>query len=470
VTSRRAALSAATAGLTAALAIAVASAVSVADGADGIEAFESALGAIVLVGVVILAIVVRPSVSLSAGLALAVFNSHWNELGIGLPLDRVLLATGATVALVREWRTNKDRLRTRPIHWLIALAAAWAIGSALVAGTIDERDARFLLLDRFSIVAFILFFVAPFAFREERDRRILLGTLVGLGGYLGVTAVIEETGPRDLLFPSYIDDPTVGIHFDRSRGPFVEAAGNGLALYACAVAAAIATITWTGRRARGTAAIVGALCLVGTLLTMTRAVWIAAIAGTIVALLSTGVTRRYAAPVIALAAVLVVAVFAVSPTLLDRAEERQNAEKPLWDRYNSNSAALRMIEERPAIGFGWGRYPDESAEYYRQGPDYPLSGVRDVHNVYLANAAELGLIGVALWIAALLAGVGSGALTRGPPSLKPWKIGLLAVATSYAVAAMTTPLAFTFPTLLLWLWAGVATIREREPATPSARA
>lgn len=459
MSSGRAALSASAAVLTAALVVAVVAMISVADGADSLTAFERAAGAIALVGIVVLALVLRPAITLSAGLALAVFNSHWGELGVSVPLDRVLLGTGAVVALVREWRTNPERLKTEPVHWLIAIAAAWAVGSAAVAGSMNDEDARFLLLDRFSLVAFVLFFAAPFAFREARDRRVLLTTLVGLGAYLGLTAVIEETGPRGLLVPRYIDDPAVGIHFDRSRGPFVEAAGNGLALYGCAVACAIAFATWKGRRSRQVAFLVGALCLVGTLLTMTRAVWLAAAIGTVVALVCFTSTRRYVAPVVIGAALIVGGIFAASPSLLERAEKRQNSQQPLWDRYNSNSAAIRMVEERPAFGFGWGRYRDESAEYYRQGPDYPLTSVRDVHNVYLANAVELGLIGAGLWVIALLAAVGKGILSRGPPSVQPWKIGLIAVFTAYAVAAMTTPLAFAFPTLLLWLWAGVACVR-----------
>jgi O-antigen ligase len=466
VTAGRAALTAAAAGLTAAVAITVVSVLAVANGTAAPIAFEDAAGAVVAVGAVLLALVVRPAVTLSVGLALAVFNSHWGNLGVSVPIDRVLLGTGAVIALIREWRSNPYRLRTRPIHWLVALAAAWAIGSALVSGTLGDRDARFLLLDRYSLVAFVLFFAAPFAFRRQRDRQVLLVTLVALGAYLGVTAVLEETGPRSLIFPRYINDPTVGIHFDRSRGPFVEAAGNGLALYACAVAAAMAVATWRGRRSREIAAIVGALCLVGALLTMTRAVWLAAVIGSVVALASRASTRRYTLPLIAGGALLIAGVLAASPSLLHRAQKREGADQPLWDRYNSNSAAIRMIEKRPAFGFGWGRYRDESGDFYRQGPDYPLTAVRDVHNIYLANAAELGLIGVGLWIAALLAAVGGGALGRGPPSVTPWKIGLVAVATSYAVAAMTTPLAFAFPTLLLWTWAGVASVGD-EHGPPS---
>jgi O-antigen ligase len=292
-------------------------------------------------------------------------------------------------------------------------------------------------------------------FREARDRQILLGVLVALGAYLGLTALIETTGPRGLLIPRYIDDPTVGIHFDRARGPFAEAVGNGLVLYACAVASVIAAIEWKTPTLRRGALLVASLCLLGTLLTVTRAVWLGVIVGTIVALLWAHETRRFAIPAVVIGVTGVLLAFAAIPDLQVRADRRQNDQRPLWDRKNSDSAALRMVDARPLLGFGWGKFRTESADYYRQADDYPLTRVRDVHSVYLANAVELGLVGTALWLAALVWAIGAGVLRRGPPDLRPWQIGLLAVAVSYAVAAATTPLSFTLPTLLMWAWAGL---------------
>ena len=111
---------------------------------------------------------------------------------------------------------SPDALRTRPIDWLLALVAIYAVGSALIADTFQYEHVRFALLDRLSVLGFVLFFVAPKAYREERDRQILLGALVALGGYLGLTAVFEEIGPEALVVPGYITDPTVG-HPSRSR-------------------------------------------------------------------------------------------------------------------------------------------------------------------------------------------------------------------------------------------------------------
>jgi O-antigen ligase len=229
------------------------------------------------------------------------------------------------------------------------------------------------------------------------------------------------------------------------------------------VASVIAAIQWRTPLLRRGALLVAALCLLGTLLTVTRAVWLGVIVGTIVALLWARETRRFAVPVVVVGVVGVLIAFATIPDLQTRADRRQNDERPLWDRKNSDRAALRMIEERPAFGFGWGKFRSDSRDYYRQASDYPLTLVRDVHSVYLANAVELGLIGSALWLAALVWAIGTGITRRGPPDLRPWQVGLLAVAVSYAVAAATTPLSFTLPTLLMWAWAGLCWVDGREP-------
>lgn len=265
-----------------------------------------------------------------------------------------------------------------------------------------------------------MFFLAPMAFRTARDRRVLLGVLVVLGAYLGLTAVFETTGPHALVIPHYISNPNVGIHFGRARGPFLEGNANGLILFACGVAAAIASVTWTDRRRRRIAIAVALLCGLGILLTLTRGAWIAAAAGAVAALLCTRRTRRILVPGVALVAIVVLAALVAIRGFQSRASSRLNEQAPIWDRENSNDAALRMLAVHPLFGFGLGEFSFKSDDYYRQSPDYPLTSVRDVHNLYLALATELGLLGTGLWLLALLVGLGSSLQRRGPPN---WGLG-----------------------------------------------
>ena len=420
------------------------------------DAYEYGVAALAGAAAAVIALSTRPAWPLSIGLALGAFSGHWDVMGIPIAMDRLLIASAIVSTLVRERIRSPDALRTRPVHWLLALVAIYAVGSSLVADTFQFEQVRFTLLDRLGLLGFLLFFVAPKAYREARDRQVLLGTLVALGGYLGLTAFLETVGPEALVVPDYITDPSVGTHSDRARGPFAEAAANGLVLYGCAVAAVIAAVTWRDRRWRYVAAIVAGLCALGILFTVTRASWLAAGVGTLVALLAIREARRFVIPAAAAIAAGVLLAFALVPGLQSQAESRADDDKPLWDRQNSNAAALRMLHDKPLLGFGWGRFQVDSRDYYRQALDYPLSGVRHLHNVYLSNAVELGLVGAVLWLFALVVAIGGSIVRRGPPSLRPWKIGLIAWAVCYAVSAVSTPLGFALPTLLLWTWAGVA--------------
>jgi hypothetical protein len=72
------------------------------------------------------------------------------------------------------------------------------------------------------------------------------------------------------------------------------------------------------------------------------------------------------------------------------------------------------------------------------------------------------LLGAGLWLFALIWAIGGAATKRGPPDLRPWKIGLLGMACMYVVVGSTTPLSFTMPTLLLWTWAGICWVEPRR--------
>lgn len=445
------------------MAYAVVQAASAPSAADG---FERGLWVIVIGALAVVAVATPPAWAISGAMVLSLFQGHWDLLGSPVDVDRYAVLLAILSVLAREWRHRDGRLQTRPIDWLLIVAALFALSSALIVGSLDERDARFELLDRFGLIPFALFFVAPFAFRTEKDRRVLMGTFVAIGTYLGITAVLETIGAKPLIFPQYINDPSQGIHADRARGPFLEAGANGLILYACAVAAVIAFAKWRDPRARWLALFVAALCLLGVILALTRVVWIGAAVATPVALAAARETRRFVVPAVLVGALLWIVALATIPGLQARVDERKNDNKQtVWSRKDSNAAALRMIDDRPVLGFGWGRFDTESVPYYRTSQDHPLTFVpyNNLHNLYLQNAVELGLVGSVLWAVALLAVLAGGILRRGPPELRPWKLGLLAVALAQVIAWATVPAEYLMPHLLLWLWAGIAWGPRPEP-------
>lgn len=408
-------------------------------------------------GLLAAVVAIEPAWILSAGLALSIFSSNWSYVHIPVPLDRVVITAGILTVLVRPVVVkDAPRVELRRVHWILALLVLYAVGSAEWAGTLTQHQAAFALLDRLGVVPFLLYLVAPAVFTTDRQRDILLGTLAIVGAYLGATAWFEMVGPHGLVFPSYILNPALGIHNGRARGPFLEAGADGLAMFCCAVAAIMLLdrprrpwVRW------GLIAVTG-LCLLGLVLTLTRQVWAGAAAGALIASVGSPKLRRHLPAALCAGIVLVGGALLVIPGLQGKLNTRVDAAKPLWDRLNSDAAALRMFESRPLTGFGWGTFARYSPAYYHVARSYPLSSIAEVHNVLLSNAAELGVIGLGLWLLGLGAAIAAPFRRRGPPSLEPWKLGMVAITVAWLVQANFAPLAYAFDNYLPWVFAGVA--------------
>ncbi len=401
---------------------------------------------------------VHPAYTLSAAIFLTPLAGNWPKVGVPGPLspDRLLFVGAIVSVLLRAPPVAfRPRLRISVAHCLLALALVYALFSALLAGTFFHRGGFLLILDTFGILPFLTFLVAPIAFRTAAQRRVLLGTLVGLGAYVGLTVVFDMAQLDALVYPKYILDPNAGLHPGRGRGPFVDPVACGLALYTCAVACAIAVASWQSGRMRAVAVAVGLLCAVGTFLSLERSVWIGAVLGTVIAMIAVRGLRRYFIPLVLAVAVVIIATVALVPGLSERVAERANDTGTLWDRKNLDRAGINMVEAKPLTGFGWSGFLTYGEDYFQQASDYPLTASKGIglHNTPLTYAVELGLIGLALWLLGLLFGVGGALATRGPPDLLPWRVGLMAVAMATLVVMNAVP-PTAWANRSLWLLAG----------------
>lgn len=284
---------------------------------------------------------------------------------------------------------------------------------------------------------------------------MLLATLAVVGAYLSITAIMEVGGLLRFVEPSYIRNPNLGIHFGRARGPFLEAGADGLAMISCGVAAAIGSTMWTRNWARWASRGVVVTCGVGALLTLTRSIWISATLAVLIGFFAHPGTRRWM-PLVLVGAGIVVAGLLAVPSIHHKALNRAGTQSSVWDRENTDWAAVRAAASHPLLGIGWDTFTTKGPSYIREA-NYPVTGAGlEVHNVVLSHAAEIGLPGAILWLWALLLAVGGAIFRRGPPELLPWRIGMACIAIPFLVVANTSPLSEPFPNLLLWLWAGIA--------------
>ena len=422
----------------------------------------AALGAVA--GGAMLAPFVRPTLLFALAIAGSVLSGNADRVGLPVGPDR-LLTVAALASLLVGIATDAPppgTRRLRLVDVLLVATAATALVSAVAVGSLFDEHGGFALLDRLGIVPFVGFVLADRLFGTERDRLVLVSVLVALGAYLGVTALAEAAGLDALVFPRYVLDPSVGTHLGRARGPFVEAVANGMAMFTCGVAAAVGATRFRTRWARSVSLAVVVLCAVGTLVTVTRAVWLGAVAGVLVAACADPRLRRLVPAIAGGAVVLVIGAFAVLPGLAQRADARASDEGPLWDRQNTNAAAVEMVLDDPLTGVGWDRYTDESSDFLRQADDIPLTGAGlEVHNVALAYASELGIPGALLWVTTVGAAVA--AAWRGGRSLPPaWRAAGMAIVVEWGVVGLFGPLGYAFPNLATWVFLGVC-------AAPTAR-
>jgi putative inorganic carbon (hco3(-)) transporter len=443
---------------------------------------------LVLVGVLALRRLweVPPAPIMCAAIALTIFSGNWRLIGLGgLPLDRLLAVVVLLQFLLRApGVAHTPRLQIRNVHLLLGVTVLYALASAIAAGTLTKEVGFLSFFDQLGVMPYLMFLLAPAVFSGPRERNLLLATLVGLGLYLGLTAIFESLGPQALVFPRYILHVDTELPGERAGGPFASSVAEGFATFACAVAAVIAFTQWHGRRARWLAAAATAVCVGGCFVTLERAVWIGAIVGAVATALLTRTGRRWLVPGALACALAIGGALVVSPALSHKTSARVDTQISVWDRENQTAAGLRMVDTKPLFGFGWDRYRSDSREYFRQAAGYPLVGyvvgetiglpevLLPLHDTYLTYAVELGLVGMLLWLASLCWGVGGAIFGRGPAALRPWKLGLLAIALFFVVVSAFNPLQPPFSELLLWVWAGVALgrapvpVRERQPAMP----
>ena len=428
--------------------------------------------ALALLVLVYLATVASATLLFTGVLMMQIFSGNWQYLGLPIGLDRLLFAA-AVLALARDWfgrRLLGLPIRLTAAHGLLMVLMTWATLSALFAGTLTTTNGFFSLLDRLGLIPFFAYFLAPRLFGVASQRRTLLLGLVAVGAYLGVTSFAEGLGIDPLVFPGYILDDTLGIHTDRARGPFLEAVAMGFGLLTCAVAALVAAHEWRSRTGRRLAIAVAVLCALGTVFTLTRAVWLGGVLAVLATAVVTPVLRRWIVPAAAAGVLLVVVLLALVPGLSASVGERAGSQRPLWDRYNSNVAALNIVQAEPLTGVGWQRFPEVSGEWTEQASDYPVTGVGiEVHNVFLSHASELGLPGATLYLCAWLAAVVPPIFARGGPPHRPWRRALVAIAVVWLVVASFGPLSYAFANTALWLFAGIAAATVRETPVPGPR-
>ena len=370
----------------------------------------------VAIGVVVLAV----------GAWLALLGLTWPPVAIGvllvalfvwpavpadaLPISPAMLAWAgvlatSTIAVLR-------RRSPTPLFGAVELAMAcfvlWNVASALLphpypTGTEDDQDFsvwRFILTS--AVLPFSLYVIGGFAV-DRRHNKIILWPILGIVGYSALVSVLQFTGPTELVWPRYIiDDPRwVG----RAVGVLHTPVANGFLL----IVGFVIGVQLGGQRTlkrweRAVAFGIAAATVPAIYLTHTRAVWLAFAITLVLGVVLAGRTRILY--LITLVLVVVAVVIDWSNFLgADRSTGGVGSTREIYDRLNGIATSLWAIEHWPIAGSGLGTFTQLNTVDHQQWSDSTpwIQGFGiSSHENELGIAAELGLVGLALWLAVLL--------------------------------------------------------------------
>ena len=384
-------------------------------------------------------------------------------LGAGLLLTATVVSGGAErfrlvkevvfrgealvlVALLAFWATSGQRtwkVSWRPEYFLALAIVAW------VAITTVTSTNRVLSADPLITVgaAAVIFFATSLAARPR-----LLDVLMAACSINAVAVILQESK----IWMPFPPAPGQPAHYS-SVGLLGNANDVGTYLAAPAVVAVAVAVTSSGKR-RWIYGAVAVLLAGGIFASATRTAVVAMVAGLIVF----GLVHSRRAAMIVLAALVIFALVVLSPATtlgrgvreLGHAAVNRDLQTLFSERLVPFLTAIDMTRDHPLLGVGpgcfkyhympyrvglFGRYPDA----WTKG--YPMNW-GEVHNDHLQVAAETGLPGYALFLAAI-------ALCAGPKkNALRWPLA----AAIFVLTLAQFPLELAAPRLVLLTLAALA--------------
>lgn len=170
-------------------------------------------------------------------LVAAVFlNTYFFSIRLGffdLSLERLFFVLLAVVALFQLFRKRINFQGSHRVDLLILLFLLVCLASLFAFGFLPEHPRYPSPWNTFFVgylVPAVAFFYAKYFLRGFEDMRAVMSAFFLIGVYICWTAFLEFFDLNALVFPRYIVNTELTLHLDRARGPFLNAAFNGLAM------------------------------------------------------------------------------------------------------------------------------------------------------------------------------------------------------------------------------------------------
>lgn len=322
----------------------------------------------------------------------------------------VLVFCGLVVSALLAGSRAKLSFRLGALEAAMAGYLLWNVVSAVMPHDLpavqpftNESISLFRFILTGTALPFVAFVVARATFVGERRVRQLMVGLVSFAVYSAFVSVLQFTGPTSLVWPRYIvEDPT---YPERAVGVMNQPVVNGLVMVAGFLTAMFMTHDRIAGARRRLVFLVAALaCIPGVYMTKTRAVWLAFGVGVVLcAIFARGMRTGFVVTLVAM--LLTIGANWATFTSPDRVSGGVGSSGEVDDRLNSIATSLWAIEREPVVGWGIGRFAQVNTEHHKQwepSTDFRRGYGISSHENELGIATELGLVGLALWLAVVL--------------------------------------------------------------------
>jgi O-antigen ligase len=370
-------------------------------------ALDMKLGIVVAVALLAAAAILTRPVLL---LPIAIITMQLENVTFSGTAATRLLAPAALLVVIAELLRGGGRIRPGAPIWFVGGYVAWAVASGL--WTESAEGTRFLLQS----LGIALVFMAAFAalLNTQADLRLALYAFAFMSSLMAVLSVIAFGGNLTIPYLELLQagrsqggvgDPDFFAAIQLVAVPLVlvlatDAANPRvrIALYCCLLTIIASAFTSLSRGAFLAVAVLAVLLLISHPVRMFRSRQEKAVALLVIAL---GMTFFFSRPFI-------------RDEVLTRAESiyapQTEEDKTGSGRTIIWSAARRTAAENPITGVGFGSFIYVSEELILNTPNidltaYNLRGDKTdyvAHNTYLGTAAELGVVGLFLYLGLLL--------------------------------------------------------------------
>lgn len=453
-----------------------------------------AAGAVVASGLVALLVLARPWTAIP----IAFFIVYADFAGVAIRSQDAPVFVGMAVPMVLAVPIAQRLVRgqamvTGPAFGpIVALLAVGCVATALSPEPAIAAEELF----SFAISGVLLYLLVVNAVREPEDLRRAVWAVIGAAAMLAAVTVYQRlTGAFDRPFGGFaeVDGAYLSGRTDhpRSEGPLDDPNYYAQMLLPPVALGLVLSLRPGRPRMRLAAGAATALMLLAIAFTYSRGAALAMV----VLVLALAALRIVSMRQLAVAAAAMTVVVAADPAyrerlstftalggLTARSGDSGAADQAARSRATENLAALLAFRDRPIVGSGPGVFPSLYQRYAPQvGIEVYRSGhgaepgekpEREAHNLFLGLAADLGLAGLAaflavLWISFRALASARHAWSGTDPATAAVLAGLTVGLLAYVVAGVFLSLAFErFFWLLVGLAGAAATLTRATAPSP----